>query len=290
MTTYVKEHTFEHDWGTVTSAHWRKYPNSLQPHVVQVDTVNREIDPDNMRFRTRRLLSLKYRIPSWVQMLFGFKLEGLAVEEADCDLLNGTLVLRSHNHTFRSLFRCDETCTYRVHPDNPQWTLYRQEACYHVMGFGKTLGKRLEKMAIQSAGEKSDRGIEVVSALAQQIQEHDPLPPFTIPTRRPPDNTQTDATADNGNSPSRLPSSLSASPVPSQFPFFPSLCLASFASSLNSLLGRRHHSQSGEDRGAALSAWWGTGVAVAAAAGGLRARLLSTGNAVGRSMSYALFY
>ncbi|KYF41957.1 PRELI family protein, partial [Toxoplasma gondii ARI] len=45
------------------SAFWAKYPNELQPHVLRVDTLDVDIDPEKKEFATRRLHSLKYSVP-----------------------------------------------------------------------------------------------------------------------------------------------------------------------------------------------------------------------------------
>lgn len=52
----------------VQSAFWLKYPNPLQPHVMRIDTIDRQIDPKTRQYRSLRLLSLHYAIPSFVQV------------------------------------------------------------------------------------------------------------------------------------------------------------------------------------------------------------------------------
>lgn len=171
MRLFQKEHVFHNDWGTITSAFWVKYPNELQPHVLRVDTLDLQIDEEKQQFTCRRLLSLKYQCPRWVQKFFGASPVGFAVEEATCSLRDRKLTLKSCNYTFASFFRVEEACEYTPHPENPQHTLYKQTATYKVSGLGLPVNRAVENAAVAQAAEKSLLGVSVVERLGTFLAE-----------------------------------------------------------------------------------------------------------------------
>ncbi|KAF8820207.1 PRELI family protein [Cardiosporidium cionae] len=164
------EHVYHHDWDTVTAAFWVKYPNRLQPHVQRVDTLQRAIDVERRSFNTKRLISLRYNIPYWVRRLLRTTADGYAVEAINCDLNNRILRLESENITFSDFLRVKEVCEYQVHPENPNWTLYRQSASFSVIGFSFA-SDALEKLAIQAAKEKSSKGLNVMQRKIACLEE-----------------------------------------------------------------------------------------------------------------------
>ncbi|KAF8819585.1 PRELI family protein [Cardiosporidium cionae] len=164
------EHIYHHDWDTVTAAFWVKYPNRLQPHVQRVDTLQRAIDVEEKTFITKRLISLRYNIPSWVQRLLRTTADGYGLETVNCDLDNRILRLESENITFSDFLRVNEFCEYQVHPENPNWTIYRQSAWYSVTGFSFA-SDALEKLAIQTAQDKSSRGLNAMQRAITCLEE-----------------------------------------------------------------------------------------------------------------------
>lgn len=45
MRLFQATHRFDHPWNQVTLANWRKYPNSMSPHILNVDVLERSVDP-----------------------------------------------------------------------------------------------------------------------------------------------------------------------------------------------------------------------------------------------------
>lgn len=170
MRFFNNDHIFKHDWNTVVSAFWLKYPNPLQPHVMRIDTIDRVVDRENRQYRALRLLSLHYSIPSW---LHAIPSTGYGLEETVCDLSSKTLTLKSRNLTFSSFFQVEETCEYRPHPDHAEhWTLYTQKASYKISGLGY-LSQMLEKAVVQAAGEKAKKGLEAMQAVIHRLEASD---------------------------------------------------------------------------------------------------------------------
>ncbi|CAG2164015.1 unnamed protein product [Oppiella nova] len=59
MKIWTSEHTFSHPWHTVVQAVWRKYPNPMNPAVVGIDVIDRDIGPTGV-MRTHRLISCEW--------------------------------------------------------------------------------------------------------------------------------------------------------------------------------------------------------------------------------------
>ncbi|KAL7067341.1 MSF1-like conserved region family protein [Cryptosporidium serpentis] len=170
-----KSHTYHYNWETVTLAFWNKYPNDLQPHVRRVDVLNININETMRRMFMKRLHSLKYNVPGWIERLIGCTAQGYAVEESFCDLDSKVLKIKGVNHTFNQFFRLEEECRYEVHPENREWTLFTQESKFIVEGFGKksnSIRKYIEKLAAQTAHEKSINGL---SAMNEKIKSIEPF-------------------------------------------------------------------------------------------------------------------
>eukprot|EP00922_Rhytidocystis_sp_ex-Travisia-forbesii_P006994 GHVS01010226.1.p1 GENE.GHVS01010226.1~~GHVS01010226.1.p1 ORF type:complete len:345 (+),score=71.95 GHVS01010226.1:304-1338(+) len=171
MKLFTKEHVYEHDWDAVTAAFWVKYPNDLQPHVRSMETLNRELEVERKRFRTRRLLYLEYSIPRWATSLLGIPNDGFAIEECICDLPSRTLSLHSYNYTFKSVFRVDEYCMYTPHPTEPEHTLYTQKAYYSVFGLGSFAGRQVESAAVRSAADKAVKGLNAMQKIIANLED-----------------------------------------------------------------------------------------------------------------------
>ncbi len=73
------------------------------------------------------MCSANDKVPKWLSRL-GFPTTMLCQEESCVNAAQQLLVLRSSNVTGSSFLTVEETCSYAVHPDNPEWCVYRQEA------------------------------------------------------------------------------------------------------------------------------------------------------------------
>ena len=109
---------YRHPWTTVTSAFWRKYPNPLYPHVQEVDTFHRELKDGNLT--TQRIITATTSFPSFLRAV-GAPTLAFGVEQSTVNAQTQTLELRSRNVTGSGFMVVEETCTYEVHPDNPEW-------------------------------------------------------------------------------------------------------------------------------------------------------------------------
>jgi hypothetical protein len=165
-----KEHVYPHDWETVTSAWWTKYPNPAQPQVRACNTVAREINAEAQTFFVRRIFEINWGIP-WVarKVLQKESVEGYAVEEIHCDYQAKKLTLHARNHSLSKYLGFEEECCYQQHPENPEWTVFTQNTTFRVTGFGDWLSSIIEKTQASSAG----AGIGAMDRLIKRLEDTD---------------------------------------------------------------------------------------------------------------------
>jgi len=160
------EHVFRHSWKTVTSAFWRKYPNPLADHVREVDCYDRKVDPATGVLITNRIITCRGNF-AWLQAV-GIPNIGYTAETTVVDPESKRMIVKSRNITGSSLVVVEETCHYSPHPDNEEWTSYRQEA--KITAFMPLFWSRFENYSLANLHEKSALGLQAIEKLSQRIQ------------------------------------------------------------------------------------------------------------------------
>lgn len=180
MKLFESAHIFNYSWEHVTSANWQKYPNELSTHVVSVDILNREVDPDTNVLRTERLIACKQPIPSWLRALVGGDEYSYVREISEVNLATKTLVMKSSNMTMSHLLLVNETVTYTPDPGFPTGrTLFQQEAEITAFLSWNSICNRIEEWSVERFGQNASigkRGFEsVLNTLSQKIEQSEVL-------------------------------------------------------------------------------------------------------------------
>jgi len=171
MKFWTSEHTFSHPWEKVVQAAWRKYPNPMNPSVTAIDVLDRRIDDQGV-MHTQRLLSSgtnRWGIPQWVQSIVGSPNVMYANEHSSVDPRRQTMVLKSRNITFCNFIAVDEQLVYSIHPENPRYTLLRQEAVVLVQGV--PLGSYMESMLTNTISSNATKGRLAIEWVIQKIND-----------------------------------------------------------------------------------------------------------------------
>ncbi|XP_028302254.1 PRELI domain containing protein 3B-like [Gouania willdenowi] len=173
MKIWTSEHIFNHPWETVTKAAMQKYPNPMNPNVIGVDVLDRNIDRQG-RLHSKRLLSTEWGLPSIVKSIIGSSRTYTYVqEESVVDPKEKTFQLQSSNITLTNLVSVDEKLTYKPHPENPEKTVLTQEAIISVKGV--SLSSYLEGVMASSISSNAGKGREamewVIRRLNAEIEE-----------------------------------------------------------------------------------------------------------------------
>ncbi|XP_030585454.1 PRELI domain containing protein 3B [Archocentrus centrarchus] len=173
MKIWTSEHIFNHPWEMVIKAAMQKYPNPMNPSVVGVDVLDRDIDKQG-RLHSKRLLSTEWGLPSIVKSLVGSARTYTYVQEQSVvDPKEKTFELQSTNITFTNMVSVDERLTYNPHPEDPEKTILTQEAIISVKGV--SLSSYLEGVMASTISTNAGKGREamewVIRRLNAEIEE-----------------------------------------------------------------------------------------------------------------------
>lgn len=112
--------TYDYSWEEVSTANWRKYGpwNNKSEHVIAVDTLSREVDPNTGILKTERLITCKQSAPEWLKTIMGCSMDTSFVYESSyVDPTNRTLTMVSQNLTWSNLVNVQEEVMYRPNGD-----------------------------------------------------------------------------------------------------------------------------------------------------------------------------
>ncbi|VDM61654.1 unnamed protein product [Angiostrongylus costaricensis] len=126
MKIWNSEHVFDHDWETVVTAAWRKYPNPMNQGVTGMDVLRQTLRAG--RIMSERIIQSHFHIPSWVTKLTGFSGTQYSHEYTVIDPEARTMSLTTRNLNCCHFLQVDEKLTYTPLPDDPTKTILRQEA------------------------------------------------------------------------------------------------------------------------------------------------------------------
>eukprot|EP00455_Lapot_gusevi_P002092 TRINITY_DN1080_c0_g1_i2.p1 TRINITY_DN1080_c0_g1~~TRINITY_DN1080_c0_g1_i2.p1 ORF type:complete len:188 (-),score=43.13 TRINITY_DN1080_c0_g1_i2:239-802(-) len=159
--------TYKYPWATVTSAFWAKYPNPMAAHVQELDCYHRELDAKSGNLLSKRLITCASAIPGWMSRL-GFPSVMYAQEESIVNARDKKLLLRTTNITGSGLLLVEETCSYEVHPENEDWTLYKQEA--KITALAPMFCDAIERHSLQNMTSQAKRGLDAMELIINKLQ------------------------------------------------------------------------------------------------------------------------
>ncbi|XP_022662966.1 PRELI domain containing protein 3B-like [Varroa jacobsoni] len=167
MKIWTSEHTFNHPWEVVTQAAWRKYPNPLNPSVVAIDIVDRNVHGGQLH--SHRLITTKWGVPAWARPVFGRDKLGYASEHSVVDPEKKVMTMMSKNLNFSKELNLVERLTYTEHPTQPGCTLMTQEAVVTIQGV--PLSSHLESFIAGSISNNATKGRQAMELVISKIKE-----------------------------------------------------------------------------------------------------------------------
>ncbi|KAK0045208.1 protein slowmo 2 [Biomphalaria pfeifferi] len=168
MRIWNSEHTFNHNWETVVTAAWRKYPNPHNPSVIGLDVLDRSVDEEG-RLKSHRLMSTSWGIPHWVAKVIGIHETCFASEHSTVDPRTKTFTLKSRNVTLANVLRVDEHLVYTQHPTDPTKTLLKQEAVISVSGLPWC--SKLEQMVTDAMSTNASKGRQAMEHVIEKLKK-----------------------------------------------------------------------------------------------------------------------
>ncbi|XP_065676441.1 PRELI domain containing protein 3A-like [Hydra vulgaris] len=154
MKLWSTEHVFSHPWKQVTEAAWRKYPNELNPNVLAIDVLDRNVLEDG-RLVTTRIFGTQWIFPKVITTLLGMPEMCYAIESSEVDMKNEKMTLKMINYTFWGILAVEEKLVYQPNKENPNETRLTQGAKIQINGlqfanyFEGVIAKNFESTSIK---------------------------------------------------------------------------------------------------------------------------------------------
>jgi len=167
MKFWKSEHVFQHPWDTVVQAAWRKYPNPMNPSVVGIDTVERNVTKDGL-LQSHRLMTTEWGLPKWVINMVGMTNQCYVSEHSEVDPKNKVMKLQFRNLTLCSVITIEEKLVYSPHPEEQNSTLLKQEAIISVQGVPLTT--YMEGLVVSTCSSNAQKGRQAMEWVIGRIK------------------------------------------------------------------------------------------------------------------------
>ncbi|KAF2100374.1 MSF1-domain-containing protein [Rhizodiscina lignyota] len=163
MKVFSASDEFDYSWEEVSTANWRKYCpwNEKTPHVLAVDTLSRNIDPETGILRTERLITCQQTAPKWLAPFVG---DGSShvYEVSYCDPKSKKVTMCSQNMTWSDLISVQETVVYKPLAASPNGkTQFHQTARITALcGGWDRIKAKVEQATVDRFAQNAARGKE----------------------------------------------------------------------------------------------------------------------------------
>ncbi|KAK4254893.1 hypothetical protein QN277_007969 [Acacia crassicarpa] len=173
---YTQEHTYRHPWERVTSASWRKFADPenkrILSHILEVDTLNRLLDPPSGKLYTTRAITIHCPGPWFVRKIVGHDICH-CVESTVVDARSRSMQLTTRNISLQKFVEVEEKIRYDPHPDNPNgWTICQQETRIRIKPLSAlaSMAEKVEQRCAEKFLQNSAKGREVMERICKYLE------------------------------------------------------------------------------------------------------------------------
>ncbi|XP_072916166.1 SEC14-like protein 5 isoform X1 [Hemitrygon akajei] len=178
----VYKYTFE----MVMAAYEKRFPTCpLIPVFLGSEKLSEYKNEDGSLHVVERSCKLNVEAPRLLKKIAGVE-HVYFIQKNTLNWKERTLLIEAHNETFANRVLVNEVCSYRVHPDNEDWTCFEQSASLDIksfFGFESTV----EKIAMRQYTANVKRGKEVIEHFLRELttQGTRHIPRWTPPVSAP---------------------------------------------------------------------------------------------------------
>ncbi|XP_061363860.1 uncharacterized protein LOC133307374 [Gastrolobium bilobum] len=173
---YTQEYMYKHPWERVSCASWRKFADKenkrILSHILDVDTLNRSLDPSSGKLYATRVITVHCPGPWFVRKIIGQDICH-CLESTVVDARSRSMQLTSRNISLQKFIDVEEKIRYDPHPDNPTgWTICHQETRIRIKPLS-TLASMAEKVEQRCADrflQNSFKGREVMERICKYLE------------------------------------------------------------------------------------------------------------------------
>eukprot|EP01116_Phalansterium_solitarium_P007113 TRINITY_DN19606_c0_g1_i1.p1 TRINITY_DN19606_c0_g1~~TRINITY_DN19606_c0_g1_i1.p1 ORF type:complete len:224 (-),score=19.87 TRINITY_DN19606_c0_g1_i1:383-1054(-) len=163
-----ESHVYQHPWSEISYAVWRKYPNPSRPDVLSIDILDRNLDPETGILRTRRMVTMKGPLPSWMERIIGRTSVCHFIEDSEINPKTQTMTLKSRNVTLEQVILMEESCSYTAH-ENGAWTKMGLEGKVTSFSFG--VASRIEDFLTGMFKQNAHKGRDIMEQACAKIKQ-----------------------------------------------------------------------------------------------------------------------
>ncbi|KAL1959404.1 hypothetical protein VTO42DRAFT_2207 [Malbranchea cinnamomea] len=176
MKVFASNCTFNYSWEEVSTANWRKYCpwNDKSTHVVAVDILSRQIEPQSGILRTERLITCQQSVPQWILSLFGGSSTSHVYEVSYVDPKAKKVTMCSTNLTWSNVLKVKEIVTYEPSASMPATkTDFKQDAQITAVCSGwQKVKNKIEEASVERFSQnakKGREGFEMVLEMSRRV-------------------------------------------------------------------------------------------------------------------------
>jgi len=105
----------------------KRFPtHPLFPFILESEVVEYNNDKETGHIKTTRKIKLDIDAPGWFKTLTGLQFS-VFIEESDFDTKNRRMTVVTKNETLSSKAVLTDNSSYEADPNNPDWTIFKQE-------------------------------------------------------------------------------------------------------------------------------------------------------------------
>lgn len=187
----VQEYTspvrvYEYPFEMVMQAYQKRFPTcKMIPAFLGSDITYEFKSEDGAIHIVERRCRLHVDAPYLIRKIAGVD-HAIFIQRNSLNRLDRTLKIEAWNESFANRLIIKEHCYYSVHPENPNWTLFEQDASLDVINFfGFEAG--VEKLAIKAYTSNLKKGKEIIKYYINELISEGKtyFPPFKGSQGRP---------------------------------------------------------------------------------------------------------
>uniref|UniRef100_U5EY27 Putative real-time n=1 Tax=Corethrella appendiculata TaxID=1370023 RepID=U5EY27_9DIPT len=160
---------YKYPFELVMKAYERRFPTCPQMPIVLDCEIMTDVESENGAKReTKRRCSLAVEAPYLFKKIIGIDV-AIFIQTNKLDLKSRTLTIEATNETFSSRIEIFERCRYYVHPDNPDWTCFDQQATLDIKNFFG-FEHSMEKMGMKQYTQTTLKGKEIIEFFINDLK------------------------------------------------------------------------------------------------------------------------
>ncbi|KAM6155281.1 SEC14-like protein 5 [Rhynchocyon petersi] len=159
---------YKHPFELVMAAYEKRFPTCPQiPVFLGSEILSESHSADGAVHVVERSCRLRLEAPRLLRKLAGVE-HAVFVQRNVLNRKERTLLIDAHNETFAHRVVVRENCSYTVHPENENWTCFKQSASLDVQSFFG-FENALEKMAMKQYTASIKKGKEVIEYYLNEL-------------------------------------------------------------------------------------------------------------------------